>query len=156
MAGTRDNLQLETQLLMEWWATLPRAWPNKTNINVGAATLSYQGNVLTPAMQRAFSVWNDRADMRIYTGSEVWIVEAKIINVGGAYGQVLDYCDEYPHSVDGEAYVGVPIVPVVVCAFLRRRTAAVFARQGVRTILFTPSWAGSTLGQKIFNVAAPQ
>jgi hypothetical protein len=153
--GVRDNLQLEIQLLGEWWATLPKGWPNKTNVNVGAATLSYNGAVLTPAMQRAFGVWNDRADMRIFTGSEVWIVEAKMVNIGGAYGQVLDYCDEYPLSEDYKPYYGAPIVPVVVCAFERARTAARFSREGVRTILFTPPWAGSTLAQKIFNLAQP-
>lgn len=156
MAGVRDNLQLETQLLMEWWMTLPRTWPNKTNVNVGAATLSYQGQVLTPAMQRAFGVWNDRADMRIFTGSEVWLVEAKIVNVGSAYGQVLDYLDEYPLSEDYKPYFGTPIVAVVVCAFERKRTSNLFARMGVRTNLFTPTWAGSTLSTKIFNLAAPK
>jgi hypothetical protein len=154
--GVRDNLQLETQLLMEWWATLPRGWPNKTNVNVGAATLQYNGQPLTPAMQRAFGVWNDRADMRIFTGSEVWVVEAKIVNVGAAYGQVLDYVDEYPLSDDYKPYFGTPIVPVVVCAFERKRTSNRFLREGVRTILYTPTWAGSTLAQKIFTQAAPQ
>ena len=148
--GTRDNKQLETQLLAEWWATLPRAWPNKTNVNVGAITLTYQGQALTPARQRAFGVWNDRADMRIFTGSEVWIVEAKLINTGGAYGQVLDYVDEYPLSEDYRPYFGMPIVPVVVCAFQRSRTAQLFSRLGVRTILFTPSWAGDSLENKVF------
>jgi hypothetical protein len=146
-----DNKQLETQLLAEWWATLPRTWPNKTNVNMGALPLTYQGQVLSPARQRAFGVWNDRADMRIFTGSEVWIVEAKIVNTGCAYGQVLDYCDEYPQAPDYIPYFGFPIVPVVVCAFERVRTSQLFARSGVRTILFTPSWAGDTLARKIFN-----
>ena len=156
MAGVRDNLQLETQLLMEWWSTLPRSWANKTNVNVGAATLAYMGQVLTPERQRAFGVWNDRADMRIFNGVEVWIVEAKIVNVGGAYGQVLDYCDVYPLSEDYKPYYGAPIIPVVVCAFLRQRTARLFEKSGVRTHLYTPTWAGSTLATKIFNQANPQ
>lgn len=148
--GVRDNRQLEVQLLAEWWASLPRSWQNKTNVNVGAITLSYNGAVLSPARQRAFGVWNDRADMRIFNGLEVWIVEAKIVNVGSAYGQVLDYCDEYPSSSDYQPYFGMPIVPVVVCAFRRDRTAKIFESFGVRTILFTPSWAGDSLANKVF------
>ena len=148
--GVRDNAQLEVQLIAEWWATLPRTWPNKTNVNVGAITLSYNGQVLSPARQRAFGVWNDRADMRIFTGAEVWLVEGKIVNVGGAYGQVLDYCDEYPYSADYQPFYGMPIIPVVVCAFKRDRTAKLFERFGVRTILFTPSWAGDSLANKVF------
>ena len=149
--GVRDNRQLEVQLLAEWWASLPRSWQNKTNVNVGAITLSYNGQVLSPARQRAFGVWNDRADMRIFNDSEVWIVEAKIVNVGSAYGQVLDYCDEYPTSADYQPYFGMPIIPVVVCAFKRDRTAKIFERFGVRTILFTPSWAGDSLANKVFS-----
>src|SRR5579859_776558 len=151
MAGVRDNLQLETQLLTEWWSTLPRGWPNKTHVNVGAIRLMYQGNVLTPAMQRAFGVWNDWADMRIFTGVEVWVVEAKIVNTGSAYGQLLDYCDEYPQSEDYKQFAPAPIVPVVVCAFERQRTALLYGRMGVRTVLFTPTWAGSSLAQKLYS-----
>jgi len=108
--GIRDNAQLEVQLIAEWWATLPRSWPNKTNVNVGGITLSYNGQVLSPARQRAFGAWNDRADMRIFTGSEVWLVEGKLVNVGGGYGQVLDYCDEYPYSADYQPFYGMPII----------------------------------------------
>ena len=149
--GVRDNKQLETQLLAEWWATLPRGWPNRTHVNVGAAMLEYQGRALTPAQQAAFGVWNDWADMRIFTGAEVWIVEAKIVATGAAYGQLLDYADEYPLSADYREFKPAPIVPIVLCAFERVRTAALFQRFGARTILFTPSWAGNSLARKVFT-----
>jgi hypothetical protein len=145
------NAQRETQLLAEWWRTLPQGWPNKTHINVGASKLFYQGQPLSAARQRAFGVWNDWADMRIFTGAEVWLVEAKIVNVGAAYGQILDYLDEYPASDDYKQFASWPIVGVVVCAFERVRTAARFASFGIRTIVHTPSWASNTLAEKVFN-----
>ena len=147
----QSNAQREIQLLTEWWATMPRGWPNKTNVNVGASKLFYLGQPLSPARQRAFGVWNDKADMRIFTGLEVWIIEAKIVNTGSAYGQVLDYLDEYPASDDYQQFNGAPVVGVVICAFERLRTTARFERLGIRTIVFTPSWAGNTLAEKVFN-----
>jgi hypothetical protein len=146
-----SNAQRETQLLAEWWATLPRGWKNKTHVNVGASQLFYQGQPLSAARQRAFGVWNDWADMRIFTGVEVWLVEAKIVNTGSAYGQLMDYRDEYPASDDYQQFAGAPIVPIVVCAYERRRTAGLFERMGIRTIVFTPSWAADTLVNKVFN-----
>lgn len=146
-----SNAQRETQLLAEWWATLPRGWKNKTHVNVGASQLIYQGQPLSADRQRAFGVWNDWVDMRIFTGFEVWIVEGKIVNTGSAYGQLLDYCNEYPSSDDYQQFFGAPIVPIVVCAFERRRTAGMFDRFGVRTIVFTPSWAANTLADKVFG-----
>src|SRR5579862_2383902 len=147
----QSNAQRETQLLAEWWATLPRAWPNKTHVRVGASTLIYQGQPLSAARQRAFGVWNDWADMRIFNGVEVWIVEAKIVNVGGAYGQLLDYLNEYPTSDDYKQFAGAPIAGVVVCAYERARTTALYNRFGIRTIVFTPSWAAATLENKVFS-----
>lgn len=134
--------------------TLPRGWPNKTHINVGQAVLEYQGQVLTPSQQAAFGVWNDWADARVFTGAEVWIIEAKIVNTGGAYGQLLDYVSEYPDSADYRQFKPAPIVPIVLCAFERLRTRNVFAGFGVRTILYTPSWAGNSLATKVFSSQA--
>jgi len=149
--GVRDNAQLETQLLAEWVTSMPRGWPAKTHIAVGAQVLEYQGKVLTLAQQRAFSVWSDWADMRIFTGAEVWLVEGKIVNTGGSYGQLLDYLDQYPGSADYAQFSPAPIVGVVVCAFERQRTTQLFGRYGIRTIVHTPSWAGDSLVNKTFS-----
>lgn len=149
--GVRDNAQLETQLLAEWITTMPRGWPSKTHIAVGAQVLQFQGKVLTPAQQAAFSVWSDWADMRIFTGAEVWLVEGKLVNTAGAYGQLLDYLDQYPGSADYAQFRPAPIVGVVVCAFERPRTTQLFGRYGLRTIIHTPTWAGDSLATKTFS-----
>lgn len=148
--GAQANAQLEIQLLAEWWSTLPPSWPNKTHVNVGAQALDYNGAPLTPARQRAFGVWNDWADMRISTGAEVWLIEGKIVGTGAAYGQLLDYLNEYPSSADYQQFYPQPIVGIVVCAYKRDRTANLFAGFGIRTIMFTPSWAGDSLQNKVF------
>lgn len=138
------------QLLTEWLATLPAVWKWKTHVRVGRAQLIYNGRPLSPAQQRAFSVWNDWMDARVSTGSEVWCVEAKIVGVAGAYGQAMSYAAQYPGSADADGYPHQPAVPVVVCAFEVPHVAGLFSAYGVRTVVFTPSWAGSTLENKIF------
>jgi len=148
--GVRANAQLETQLLAEWLTASGWSSRSKTHVNVGAATLEYLGQRLSPARQRAFGVWNDWADCRIFTGSEVWLVEAKIVNVGGVYGQLLDYMDEYPSSSDYGAFRPAPIRGVVLCAFKRDRTANLFNQYGITTIVYTPVWGGDTLANKVF------
>ena len=151
--GVRDNAQMETQLLAEWVTSLPRGWQNKTHVAVGKQVLQFQGKLLTPAQQAAFSVWSDWADMRIFTGAEVWLVEGKIVNRGGAYGQLYDYLGEYTQSADYVQFNGYPVVGVVVCAFERPQTSARFANWGLRTIVHTPSWAGNSLATKLFSGA---
>jgi hypothetical protein len=149
--GTQSNAQLEVSLLAEWLAKLPQGWQNLTHVNVGAQQLEYQGKPLTLAQQKAFGVWNDWADARVFTGAEVWIVEAKIVGKGGGYGQLLDYVDEYPGSADYQAFSPRPIVPILLCAYALPRTSQLFARYGVRTIIHTPSWALQTLMTKVYG-----
>jgi len=141
------------QLLAEWLTTLPPWFKSKTNIDVGAAVIQYNGARLTPAQQKMFGVWNDKADARIWAPPELWLVEAKIVGTASAYGQVLDYCDEYPQSLDAREWPAAPVIPVVVCAYEKPRTAQYFARFGVRTVVFTPGWAKDTLASKIFGSA---
>jgi hypothetical protein len=149
--GVQSNAQREVQLLAEWLGTLPAGWRSKTHIRVGSQTLVYQGVRLSPARARAFEVWSDWADVRVFTGTEVWIVEAKIVGTAEAYGQVLDYCQQYPESEDYQQFAPAPIAPLVLCAFEKRRSATYFARFGVRTVIFTPTWAATTLATKVFG-----
>lgn len=147
------NAQGEMQLVSEWLSTLPAAWRCKTHVNVGKQELFYAGMSLTPAQSRAFGVWNDWSDARVFTGSEVWIVEGKLVATGCAYGQVLDYVNQYPQSEDYQQFAPAPIVPVVLTMAERQRTAALFALQGVQTIVYAPSFPLAQALQKLFPAA---
>lgn len=149
--GIQANAQREAQLLAEWLTSLPKGWKSKTHVNVGRVALQYNGSPLTPAMQNAFGNWNSWSDARVFTGAEVWIVEAKIVATGCAYGEVLDYCNQYKGSSDYEQFLGAPIKPVVLCAYARDPSRIYFAQFGVTTIIFTPSWASVSLSTKVFN-----
>lgn len=138
------------QLVSEWIATLPRSWQSKTHVNVGAQALSYAGAPLSPAQSRAFGVWNDWADARIVTPTEIWIVEGKLVATGAAYGQVLDYVAQYPQSADYQQFAPRAVVPIVLTMASRAFTANFFAKLGVRTILFTPSFPMSQALAKLF------
>jgi hypothetical protein len=151
----QSNAQGEIQLVAEWLSTLPAAWPKKTHVRIGADQLYYQGTRLTPAQVRAFSVWNDWADARVVTPSEVWLVEGKLVATGCAYGQVLDYANQYPQSADYQQFAPRAIVPIVVCQASRARAAALFASYGVRTVVFAPTFTLAHSLQKLFPAAAP-
>jgi hypothetical protein len=153
MGKPQNNRQGEMQLVAEWLATLPATWKSKTHVNVGAQLLQYAGVRLTPAQQRAFGVWNDWADARVFTGSQVWIVEGKLVATGCAYGQVLDYINQYPASLDYEQFNPAPIVPVVLTMASRARTAALFQAQGVNTIVFQPTFPLAQALAKLFPAA---
>lgn len=147
--GTRSNAQGETQLLAEWLTVNAAGAQSKTHVFVGAQTLVYAGMPMSPVNQKAFSAWSDWADARVAWWGEVWLIEAKIVGVAGAYGQALDYAAQYPGCADYQSFLGRQIVPVVLCAYERPRTAALFAGYGVRTIIYTPSWARNALTVKI-------
>src|ERR1700682_4260959 len=138
------------QLVAEWITTLPATWKSKTHVNVGAQTLQYAGMRLTPAQSRGFGVWNSWADARVVTPTEVWIVEGKLVATGAAYCQVLDYVDEYPSSADYISFTPRAIVPVVLTMAARARTVSRFARDGVRTIIFQPSFGLAEALAKLF------
>lgn len=153
MGKPQNNAQGEMQLLAEWIATLPHGWKSKTHVNVGAQLLEYAGARLTPAQSRAFGVWNDWADARVWTGPSVWIVEAKLVATGAAYGQVLDYAAEYPDSADYEQFAPAWILPVVLTTAARPRTAGFFQGKGVNTVIFQPSFPLSQALAKLFPAA---
>lgn len=153
MAKSQSNAQGEMQLVAEWLSTLPANWKSKTHVNVGAQLLEYAGQRLTPAQTAAFGVWNDWADARVYTGSEIWLVEGKLVATGGAYGQLLDYLDEYPASADYQQFAPAPIVGLVVTMAARARTSNLFALQGIRTVIFQPSFPLSQALAKLFPAA---
>lgn len=153
MARSQSNAQGEMQLVAEWLTTLPAAWKSKTHVNVGAQTLEYAGQRLTPAQTAAFGVWNDWADARVYTGSEVWLIEGKLVATGGAYGQLMDYANEYPDSRDYEQFAPAPIVGIVLTMAARRQTSNLFQMQGIRTVVFQPSFPLSQALAKLFPAA---
>jgi hypothetical protein len=149
----QTNRQGEMQLLAEWLTQLPAGYSSKTHVRVGEQPIQYQGIPLTPAQSRAFSVWNSWADARVVTPSEVWIVEAKIVGTGAAYGQVLDYVGEYPASPDAQQSPGKDVIPVVLTMAVRPLTASRFAAMGVRTIEFQPSFGLAESLAKLFPAA---
>ena len=153
MANKQNNAQGEMQLVAEWLATLPPTWKTKTHVNVGAQQLEYAGQRLTPAQTAAFGVWNDWADARVFNGSEVWLIEGKLVATGGAYGQLLDYLDEYPLSKDYEQFTPAPIVGIVLTMAGRLRTSRLFDKQGIRTIVYQPSFPLSLALEKLFPAA---
>jgi hypothetical protein len=153
VGNKQSNAQGEMQLVAEWITTLPAAWKSKTHIKVGAQSLFYAGMQLTPAQAKAFSVWDDWADARIFTGAEVWLVEGKLVATGGAYGQLLDYLQEYPTSPDYAQFAPAPVIGVVLCQAERPRTASYFATLGIRTTVFQPSFDLASSLAKLFPAA---
>ncbi len=149
--GTQSNRQGESQLLAEWMTRNCPTRGTKTHVRVGDQALVFQGVPPNPGRFRAFELWSDWCDARISWGHEVWLVEAKLVGVAAAYGQIMDYAQQYPASADYAEFSGQPIIPVVLCAYEKPLTARYFANYGIRTIIFTPSWAARSLTQKIFG-----
>lgn len=147
--GVQSNAQREVQLLAEWLTSLPPYFKSKTHVRVGQETLVYNGATLSPSQTAALLVWSDWADARVFTGSEVWIVEAKLVGVATAYGQALDYVNEYRTSADYQQFQPAPIVPMVLAAARKEKTATFFASYGVRTVIFAPSWTLRSIATKI-------
>jgi hypothetical protein len=146
----QSNAQGEMQLVAEWLATLPAAYKSKTHVNVGKQELFYAGQRLTPAQSAAFGVWNDWADARVYTGFEVQLIEAKRVGIGAAYGQLLDYLDEYRDSFDYQQFAPAPVRGIVLCMAERPRSAALFRNYGIETIVFQPTFPLATALAKLF------
>lgn len=153
MRKKQQQAQGEIQLVSEWLQTLPPSWPSIARVKVGEQMLQFVGQPLSPAQQRAFSVWSDYADARVATPTEVWLVEGKLVATGGAYGQVLDYANQYPQSADYQQFKGRTIVPVVLTMAARPQTSSLFANLGVRTIVFQPSFPFSQALAKLFPAA---
>ena len=147
--AVQSNAQREVQLLAEWLTQLPPYFKSKTHVRVGKETLVWDGTPLPPNLSASLLVWSDWADARVWTGGEVWIVEASLVGTAGKYGQVLDYCDQYKASEDYKRFYPAPIVPMVLAAALKQRTAAIFAQYGVRTVIFAPSWSLRSIQTKI-------
>ena len=153
MGKKQSNLQGEMQLVAEWLATLPKSWPNKTHVKVGSDPLFYGGVRLTPAQSRALSVWSSYADARVVTPTEVWLIEGKLVATGAAYGQILDYLDQYPSGDDYRLWAPRPVVGIVLAQATRVRLSNLYAKMGIRTVQFDPTFALSASLAKLFPAA---
>lgn len=153
MGKKQTNAQREMQLVAEWLTTLPAGYASKTHIKVGSDPLFYNGERLRPEISRALGVWSDWADARVVTPSEVWIVEGKLVATGSAYGQLLDYMDQYRLGDDYKQWVPRAIVGIVVAQATRQRLSSLFAPQGIRTITFAPSFTLEQSLAKLFTGA---
>lgn len=149
----QSQAQGEIQLVTEWLLTLPAAWQSKTRVKVGAQPLRYLGQSLSPAQQRAFGVWSDYADARVVTPTQVWLVEGKLVATGGAYGQLLDYLDQYEQSADYQNFVGLQVVGKVVTMAAKPRTVRLFQEYGIDTIVYSPSFPLVSALAKLFPAA---
>jgi hypothetical protein len=153
LSNKQNNAQGEMQLVAEWLASLGPGFISRTHVKVGAATLLYNGVPLTPAQANMLGVWSDWADARVVTPTEVWIVEGKLVGTAAGYGQLLDYLDEYPSSADYAAFAPRAVVGILLCQAERPRTAALFARYGIRTVVFAPTFPLAASLQKLFPAA---
>jgi hypothetical protein len=151
MAKSQINAQREMALVSQWLLTLPSSYVKTTHVKVGEQLLVYQGQQLTAAQAARFASWSTWADARVVTPTQVWIVEAALVGSAGKYGQVLDYCNDYPLSADAKLWPGRAVVPIVLCQAMRTRTMAYFATLGVQTIVFQPSFDLAASLQKLFS-----
>jgi hypothetical protein len=65
----------------------------------------------------------------------------------------MDYLDEYPSSKDYEQFAPAPVTGIVLTMASRARTARLFEMQGIRTIVFQPSFPLSQALAKLFPAA---
>lgn len=147
--AVQSNSQGEQQLLAEWLTKLPAGFLSKTHVRVGQTTIVLNGKALTPARQRAQLVWSDWMDARVFTGQEVWLIEASIENRANKYGQILWYRSLYPACDDAKHFLGWPIIPLVLSAIERPGMKTFWAGYGIRTVLYQPVWLSKPLGVKL-------
>jgi hypothetical protein len=143
--GVRRRTPASTRLLHEWSINQPWITPPDYELRLGPTPLTTQLSGLTPGMQALLRNSNRYADLVGITDKEIQVVEAKMIADPGAVSQVLHYRDLVYATPLLQQYTARVVQPVLLWAVDDAIVHKTAVRQGIRVIVFTPSWVAEYL-----------
>ena len=138
--GVRRRTPASTRLLHEWSVMQPWVVPPIYELRLGPTPLTADAPSLTPGMQALLRNSNRYADMLGITDREIQVIEAKMIADPGAVSQVLHYRDLVYQTALLRQYTTRVVQPVLLWAVDDAIVHQTAVRQGIRVIVFTPSW----------------
>lgn len=149
--GPRRRTQASTRLLHEWSELQPWIAPPIYELRLGPTRLTAFADNLDPRVQRMMSVFNRYADLVGITETEIQVVEAKMVAEPGAISQLLHYRDLLPLTDIVLTYAPRAIQPVLLFAVDDPVVHQAANAQGIRVIIYTPSWTADYLNLKYFR-----
>lgn len=138
--GVRRRTPASTRLLHEWSVMQPWVAPPSYELRLGPTPLTTPLSGLTAGMEALLRNSNRYADMVGITAKEIQVIEAKMIADPGAVSQVLHYRDLVYATPLLKEYSGRVVQPVLLWAVDDAIVHQTAVRQGIRVIVFTPSW----------------
>lgn len=143
-------------LLREWAAAKYPGQRLLEQVRLGPTMAHLVGVTLTPALEAALRVNNWYADGLIALEHEILCIESKMKPIPGAVGQVLFYMQQLRATPDLQAWMTLPLIPVVLFAEDDAGVSNFARRLGCRVEVYSPAWIGDWLTQVQFrNRAAP-
>ena len=130
-----------------------QAWeiPPVYELRLGPTPLTANAANITPAIEAQLRASNRYADMVGVTPREIQVIEAKMVAEPGAVSQVLHYRDLVYKTPLMRQYTSRVVQPVLLWAVDDVIIHQIAVRQGIRVIVFTPSWVQDYLGAKFFR-----
>jgi len=138
-------------LLREWAAIKYPGVLLREQLRLGPTAASLPGVTVSPALEAALRVENWYADGLMILPTSILMIEAKVMAVPAAVGQVLFYKRLASTTPELAPYANLPVIPVVLYAELDS-TVSLFAQQlGCRVEVYTPKWIADYLTQVQFR-----
>src|SRR5215469_3643763 len=138
--GPSGRRPWSTMLLREWAALRYPGIQLREQLRLGPTTSELNGRTVSPAMQRALSVFNWYADGVVVLDDQVLCIEAKLRATPSAVSQVEFYLQQMIRTAELQQYMNRPFVPVVLWAIDDPAVSAYARGRGVRVEVYTPAW----------------
>lgn len=149
--GKRRRTPASTRLLHEWSIMQPWIVAPTYELRLGPTPLMPGAPVVSPEMQRMLTVFNRYSDMVGISADEIQIIEAKMVALPEAVGQLEDYVHLAYEMGLPSNWPGKRVQGVLVAAVYRPRTIEKAAQYGFRVEVFTPPWTQDYLATRFYH-----
>jgi hypothetical protein len=149
--GPTGRRPWSTMLLREWAAARYPGIPLREQLRLGPTTSELNGRTVSPAMQRAMSVFNWFSDGILVLDDQVLVIEAKLRATPAAVSQVEFYLQQMIRTPELQQFMNRPFVPLVLWAIDDPAVSAYARSRGVRVEVYTPAWIEDWMSQVLYR-----
>ncbi len=130
----------ETRLLSEWIAANYSGERVIFQARLGITEPGGESGRLSPAERRMVGVFRRYADALILRRNEIVLIEACIKPAPGKIGELAIYSEAIPVTEELDEFRGLPVSPVLLCAFEDMFIRSVCGKFGIHFEVFAPAW----------------
>lgn len=128
------------RLVSEYVARFYAGFESRFHVHLGSVPPRIAGRFASDQTKRLVGVFRRWADALIVMDDRLVLIEAKILPQPGVISQLLLYRDLLPKTPELSDVSQLPIEMLLLCAVEDRLISDMARNQGIRVVIFYPTW----------------